>query len=236
MNKYKLSILQWVLLYSVPIVIALIVRALVVPAFISVGIPQFQANFVYIGLVIIFELGYMLFLGKKLTGRFSLKDIILYRERLPIWQYIVFTIVLLVFSFGIIFLMTPISMTLRETVFSWVPASTGFNPSEFSQSGLVIILIVFAILNLSIAVVEELYYRGFLLPRMSGLGFWAPIVSVVLWTITHLGQPWDIPGFIIMFIPLAYIVRWKKNVYLAILGHTLGNLVNIIMIGSMVFG
>jgi hypothetical protein len=29
-------------------------------------------------------------------------------------------------------------------------------------------------------VVEELYFRGFLLPRMEGLGRWAPLVNVTL--------------------------------------------------------
>jgi membrane protease YdiL (CAAX protease family) len=86
-------------------------------------------------------------------------------------------------------------------------------------------------------VVEELYYRGYLLPRMSNLGAWAPVVNVVLWAaLIHLGQPWDVPAFIIAFLPLAYVMWWKQNVYIGIAAHTLGNLLNALMLGGMIYG
>jgi len=82
-------------------------------------------------------------------------------------------------------------------------------------------------------VVEELYYRGYLLFRMSDPGVRASLINVILWAaLIHLGQPWDILAFILAFLLLVYVVWWKKNV----LVHTLGNLINVLMNGSMLFG
>jgi len=55
--------------------------------------------FLYLATVVVmipFELGYMLLLGKKRTGRFSLKGIVLYRERTPWWQYVILILPMLV--------------------------------------------------------------------------------------------------------------------------------------------
>ena len=38
--------------------------------------------------------------------------------------------------------------------------------------------------------VEELYFRGYLLPRISRLGAWAPLVNTVLFSLYHLFTPW----------------------------------------------
>jgi membrane protease YdiL (CAAX protease family) len=39
-------------------------------------------------------------------------------------------------------------------------------------------------------VVEEMYFRGYLLPRISRLGAWAPLVNTVLFSLYHLFTPW----------------------------------------------
>jgi membrane protease YdiL (CAAX protease family) len=35
-------------------------------------------------------------------------------------------------------------------------------------------------------VVEEMYFRGYLLPRLSRLGRWAPVLNVTLFALYHL--------------------------------------------------
>ena len=38
--------------------------------------------------------------------------------------------------------------------------------------------------------VEEMFFRGYLLPRISRLGAWAPLVNTVLFSLYHLFTPW----------------------------------------------
>ena len=38
--------------------------------------------------------------------------------------------------------------------------------------------------------VEEMYFHGYLLPRISRLGAWAPLVNTVLFSLYHFFTPW----------------------------------------------
>lgn len=67
--------------------------------------------------------------------------------------------------------------------------------------------------------VEELYYRGYLLPRVSRLGKWAPLINTVLFSLYHFTSLWQNPSRIIAFLPMVYAVWWKRNIYLGILVH-----------------
>ncbi len=166
--------------------------------------PLYGAVMLWITTVAV-ELGYLLYLGKNLTGKFTLKGIVLYRQRLPWWQYIVFIVLFLAWGFAIMGVLAPLSTHLRESLFSWVPASNApLDPSMYSMAALLVMVVQAIILNPTGGAVEELYFRGYLLPRMTRLGVWAPVVSVIIWACTHIGQPWDIPGFISMFTPIAY--------------------------------
>ena len=46
-------------------------------------------------------------------------------------------------------------------------------------------------------IVEELYFRGYLLPRMEWMGRWAPLVNVSLFSLYHFWSPWQILGRIL---------------------------------------
>lgn len=86
--------------------------------------------------------------------------------------------------------------------------------SRWNEAGLIEIPLTIGAVGITllpvwvaIGAVEELYFRGYLLSRMSNLGVWAPLINVILWAaLIHLGQPWDIPAFILGFLPLVYVV------------------------------
>lgn len=67
--------------------------------------------------------------------------------------------------------------------------------------------------------VEELYYRGYLLPRMSRLGSCALLINVTLFSLHHFYQPWRYPAAIVAFLPMVNAVWWKKNIHLGIIVH-----------------
>ena len=70
---------------------------------------------------------------------------------------------------------------------------------------------------------EELYFRGYLLPRMTRLRGWAPAVNSVLFALYHLWTPWQIVSRAVFYFPTVYAVWRKRNIFIAIWVHCLGN-------------
>ena len=108
-------------------------------------------------------------------------------------------------------------------LFNWIPQ--GFLSTEnesisktdfkgtYSSEILIIVFIVSLLVNgISVPIVEELYFRGFLLPRISKYLSFAPLLNVVLWSIYHFWAPWTIFANIIVFLPVAYIVLLKRTI------------------------
>lgn len=231
----QLSTWQWVVLSALPIVLAVISHMTIRPLVEWFGLPPRYESFVRLSLL--FELGFVIYLGIKLSGRLTLKDAVRYREALPWWWYPVGFVVFLALGFGIMALSTPLATFLRETVFAGVSASTTpVDPSLYSQPVLIGLAIGTLIQLPLAAVIEELYFRGTLLPRMEGLGWWAPVISAISWAATHAGQPWDIPGLALMFLPMIFFTKWKKNVYLITLIHGVSNVFTAIAIAAQAFG
>ena len=168
-----------------------------------------------------FELGYLLYRGKKKNKRLSLRGIILFKEKMPWWQYgsfgllTVVWIVLVMFSFG-----SKLADFFRVNVFSWVPDWFYLSRGTPEQNGAFIEIMMWAFGLVFIALlgplVEELYFRGYLLPRLSRLGKWAPLLNVVLFISYHFWQPHFFLTGIISMLPFVYFVWWKRNVYLGI--------------------
>jgi hypothetical protein len=85
--------------------------------------------------------------------------------------------------------------------------------------------------------VEELYFRGFLLPRLpEKLGWGAPLVHSLLFALYHIWSPWMFLARTVALLPLIFVVRWKKNLLLAILAHWLINAIDLIMAVVFILG
>jgi len=72
-------------------------------------------------------------------------------------------------------------------------------------------------------ITEELYFRGYLLPRISRFKMWAPAFNGVLHSLYHFWMPWQAPGLILGLLPAAFVVWWKRNIYLGMIIHVVGN-------------
>ena len=81
---------------------------------------------------------------------------------------------------------------------------------------------------------EEIYYRGYLLPRMHGVfGRWDWVANGILFTLKHVYQRWLYPGVLVgglLFafaagpmgsLPLAMIYHWVSNFFLPLIMLTL---------------
>ena len=79
-------------------------------------------------------------------------------------------------------------------------------------------------------IVEELYFRAYLMPRIPVAGRWAPAVNAALFAIYHFYTPWNCLVFFVAFLPLAYYVRLRGNVLPTIITHSLFNSVGVILV------
>jgi len=97
--------------------------------------------------------------------------------------------------------------------------------SVYSQNNLMIVIIL-AILGIGIGVpiVEELYFRGYLMSRISRFSIWASVITIALWAFYHFWAPWSFLTYLLAFIPIAFVVLKTKNLYIAIIGHMMANL------------
>lgn len=187
------------------------------------------------------ELGILLYQGRRLNGRVSLDSIVLYRKPLSIREYAWLVPALLVWTAIVSTLLVPLSDALHRTLFAWWPDWLGLstfvqNMSHYSPPVVWSVVVLSFVLNIAIPTMEELYFRGFLLPRMSHWGWWAPLVSAVLFSLYHFWLPWENPLRVIALLPVVYAVQWKRNVYLSIAVHSLLNTIGSVGLLVLVLG
>lgn len=85
-------------------------------------------------------------------------------------------------------------------------------------------------------VVEEMYFRGYLLPRISRLGAWAPLVNTVFFSPYHFFTPWLNVGRIIGLLPMVYAAWWKRSIYVSMAVHVLGNVISMLLLLAVLLG
>jgi len=118
-----------------------------------------------------------------------------------------------------------------RTFFSWWPEKYNFqlllqNPSTLSSyKGINLLLFAYILLSCIFGpFVEELYFRGYLLPRMETYsGKWAPLLNTVLFSVYHFFSPWENLIRIVASYPLIYLVWKKRNIRFGMLVHILVN-------------
>lgn len=120
-----------------------------------------------------------------------------------------------------------------DALFSWYPQEYNFqntmDPENLEAiaeySGVIFLLVLLIICNGILGpFVEELYFRGYLLPRMEAYANkWAPALNVILFSLYHFFSPWENPIRIIALLPLGYLVWRKKDIRFSMLVHILNN-------------
>jgi hypothetical protein len=192
------------------------------------GYPSMMALLVALVLILVpVELGYLLYQGRKKNGRYSLRGVVLYRTSIPTWQYFLWVPALLVIM-GVIFTaMKPVDALLQSSLFSWVPVFESGLKDGYSQQALIRTYVMLAVFGAVVApTVEELYFRGFLLPRMGYAGKWAPLLHSFLFALYHVWTPWMFVTRTLGIVPLAYAVQ-RRNLNVGIAAHILVNLADV---------
>lgn len=226
-----------ILLHLIPGVLITAFFAIAAQPIIEAGYPALVALMLGILFVLIpVELGYLLYQGRKRNSRNSLEGVVLYREGLPLRQFVALVLALLVWS-GLLFaIAAPIDRYFIDNFFRWVPdwyfiADFTEGISQYSSASMVVTIVLALVLNgVAGPVVEELYFRGYLLPRISRYGWWAPVLSGVLFSLYHFWSPWQNLVRIIAVLPMTFVAQWKRNIYIGMWQHVLLNTIGVLLI------
>ena len=198
----------------------------IAPVFDELNLPPLMALVLADAVVLPLVLGYLLLLGYRRNGRASLEGIVLYREPMPLRRWLWLVPVLLVLAGLMMAAFSPVSELLFDTLFAWLPGSSvlGHDLAGYDRATLAVSLLAFTLVVVIWAsTVEELYFRGYLLPRLSRFGIGAPMINTVLFALYHMWTPWLAVARVFAFFPLAFAVFRTRSVYLAIVVHVIGN-------------
>ena len=199
--------------------------------FIGLGLTGYLALLVTIPVCLVpVEIGVMRFWSARETGRRSVSAAILYRERGTLNDYIGWPLLLFA-CWGVSSIaIAPISLYLDAQVSGWLPAWAAqqalLNDLVNSPPTQRPVTLGLAVLLSGVVapVVEEAYFRGFLLPRMAHWGWRAPVVNALLFALYHFYFPGNVPGIFVAFVPIAFIVMIKKNWRIGLVFHSAANL------------
>lgn len=234
------SIRQTILLHLAPGAAIALVYALVgVPVARAVGWPSLFGFFLA-GLIVLvpWELGWLLKQGQDRTGRWTLEGVVLYREPVPVVKLVLSVLLVIAVAFLVTGGLGFIDSAILGIAFGWVPdwyQLVGFEPPEYSYE-----LFQFTtpanILFFGIAFpwVEELYFRGFLLPRIRWMGWKAPVLNSALFALYHLWTPWLALTRFIFVLPMVWLVHHFRSIRIGIWAHCLLNTVGILLTYGLV--
>lgn len=243
MNEHRaerLGPLGAIALHLLPGALATALFVLIADPVQDAGFPPLLAFMVAVLLVIVpFELGVVLRASRR-TGSGGALASVPYRESMGAreWAILVPAVtVAAVIGFGALSLL---DAPIRDALFGWLP--DWFRElvpvdaiGSYSTSAWTVTLAAYAAINILIGpVVEEIYFRGYLLPRLSQLGRWAPLVNTVLFSLYHFWTPWAFVARIAGVAPFAYAVWWKRNVYLGMVVHVLLNAIGTVTLIALV--
>ena len=151
-------------------------------------------------------------------------------------EFFISSIALLVAAGILMSAFKPVSNYLLNNVFSFIPS--WYNLTEdmslFSRNTIIIALLVnFFIFAIIFPIIEELYFRGFLLTRMKWMGKYSVLVNTILFSVYHFWSPWLIAARVVALLPLFYWVYKKNSLKLSITVHCLANFTDVIALAML---
>lgn len=173
------------------------------------------------------QIGILLYVAKKTTKTYNILKLIPFQEKAKFIEYLLFVVIMVVWALCVSTILTPIEDGLRDGLFTFVPdnfAMRNINYNATSKDMLVFTASLAIFTNGIVApVTEELYFRGYLLPRISLSPIMSVITNAVLFSLYHFFSPWYFFSRVLMMIPLYYWVVRRKNIRFSIIAHVIAN-------------
>jgi len=184
------------------------------------------------------EVGVMLLWRDGRAGCGSLSRAIAYRAESPVRDYVAWPLLILLWMVVSSLPVASVSAYIDAHFSFWLPPWISQHVLLAGVKGL---SSGQRLLNLGMAVVlsgfvapivEEMYFRGFLLSRMGRLGLAAPAVNALLFAVYHFYFLANVPAVFVVFLPVAYLARAKANWRIGAVAHGLINLLGVLQVAQ----
>lgn len=240
-DPQPLSIASIVALHLAPGALAVALFALIAGPIQEAGYPPLFAFLIAVAVALLpAELAVMAVAARRERPGGGLLAAIRYLQPMSRRDWLMLlpaVLVVSVVAFGALSLFEP---GIRDGLFGWLPS--WFRElvdtdaiDEYSPSAWGVTLVAYVALNVFIGpAVEELYFRGHLLPRMTSMGRWAPLVNTILFSLYHFWTPWAFLSRVGGVAPFAYAVWWKRNIFIGMTVHILLNAIGTLSLVALI--
>ena len=225
------SVATSIFLHLIPGAAMTVSHVAIIGSVVSAGLPSIVSWAVLVNVFVFYPImfGVLFFVARRRGNKgFSLEGVVIYRATLAIRKQLGWTLVILLATGPIFLLLAPLTEWM-QTFFDWMPPTDEGYDGDFPTS---VIAITFALNVVFTGIVtpisEELYYRGYLLPRMPlAFGAAGPVVHSFLFAVHHFHSPWMIVTRTIGLLPTIYVTRYTRSLLPAIVSHSLVNIYSI---------
>jgi membrane protease YdiL (CAAX protease family) len=238
-NKTKqLSAVQLILAFAIPSAIAYVGFRVVLPMLVENGTPAIIAwpsiasamLLVLVIMAFVFLRSEARQLNISLASRMCLK-------RLSVKQWTTYLVIIaigLIIAVAATQLVVPFMNVTGITIPSYMPffLNPAINPAEvdpavlspgFPLKGQFILIPLMAITILLNILAEELYFRAWLLPKMSKYGKISWVINGTLFALYHSYQFWLLPTILVASLLMAFVIYKSKSIWPALVAHFVGN-------------
>lgn len=213
-ERREVGIATAILLHFVPAVAIATTYVLLARLVTQVGLPRVSAllaAFAFVGIPL--QLGIL-----RYAARAAGHPVVRNREPMPLWQHAAGAVVLIA-AVLLLLLQLPLerlAQHLATHAFAWVPPELGPSADgDLARTGrnllLPILLLQLLIDGIVNPIVEERYFRGFLLPQLDSLGAFAPVLNTLLFASAHFWQPHNVVTIFVCVLPLTFFTWWRRN-------------------------
>lgn len=181
-------------------------------------------------------LGILGFTARKENKK--IKDLLLYNEKVPTKKMIVSMVIPFVIAVAAFVLIVPVETKLWGNLFDFFPDWFRLDKANIPQLNYLKITLILTIIVDGFVgpIVEEMYFRGYLLPRMDAFGKFAPLVNTIIFSLYHFFSPWRNITRIISVTPMVYSVWLNKNYKIGSYVHCILNICGDIPLWILLFG
>lgn len=212
------SILKSIFLHLFPGLLSLTFYCLTAPIAVAYGFPSmFAFILAMICTSLPFELGYLLYQSEQINGEMSLKGLFDFKSKLSSDEYLLLVPALVIWGAVCLgFIGLVIDPIIINKLFSFLPEWFNvndiiYNAPKYPSNALIVTLVLsFIVLGIIAPLIEELYFRGYLLPRISEYESTSPFISAILSCMYHFHTPWQLFSNLLFYWPFAHLV-WKRN-------------------------
>lgn len=234
----QFSLIQLVMAFAVPSVIAYGGFHWVLPKLVDTGLPPIVAwPLVASALLSLLVLAALVLLRNEAT---ALNVSLLSRmccKQLSGKQWALYALIMiaaLALASGAGQIVSPFMAMLNLHIPDYMPffLNPAINPLEatseqvspgFPLKGQLLLIPLFAIALLLNILAEELYFRAWILPKMARYGRASWAINGLFFALYHSFQIWLFPTILVGSLIWAFVIYHSKSIYPALVGHLIGN-------------